>query len=238
LIVDEVLAVGDIEFQRKAIGKMRDISRKQGRTVIFVSHNMTSITSLCTHVIQMESGQVIKSGSPVEVVEAYLSTGDDNILEQRWDNPENAPGNEAVKIKKVKLNYLENSGDPNEIFTNTPFNITYQFWNLQGSQNLNISTRFVDSSGNIVFTCWTKSVVCDVGLCEGTLNIPGGFLNDGNYTVDFTVVRDTSIGLFVLQPALSFTVHDFRGNMKWYGKIPGAVRPTIFDFPFGQRLNN
>ena len=75
LIVDEVLAVGDAEFQKKAIGKMQDISKGQGRTVLFVSHNMSTIQSLCSRVILLNHGKIVEmeSSKPQKVIETYLS---------------------------------------------------------------------------------------------------------------------------------------------------------------------
>ena len=82
LIVDEVLAVGDAEFQKKAIGKMQDISKGQGRTVLFVSHNMSAIQSLCTRVLLLDNGRLVKteSGEPQKVVETYLSLNKKNVI--------------------------------------------------------------------------------------------------------------------------------------------------------------
>ena len=73
LVVDEVLAVGDAEFQRKAIGKIKDISTDNKRTILFVSHNMVSIANLCTRAILIESGRIIKDGHPNEVISSYLN---------------------------------------------------------------------------------------------------------------------------------------------------------------------
>ena len=81
LIIDEVLAVGDAEFQKKAVGKMQDISRGEGRTVLFVSHNMTAVQSLCTRVVLMENGRIINGsgGDPNDVIETYLTSNKKEI---------------------------------------------------------------------------------------------------------------------------------------------------------------
>src|SRR5918993_1542860 len=75
LIVDEVLAVGDAEFQKKCLGKMGEVSRGQGRTVLFVSHNMGAVAALCTSAIFLEQGKVVKSGYAKDVIDYYLEQG-------------------------------------------------------------------------------------------------------------------------------------------------------------------
>ena len=80
LVVDEVLTVGDAEFQKKAIGKMQDVSRGEGRTVLFVSHNMDSVRNLCTSGIILENGQIAYRGTAVECINAYIDAERDRFL--------------------------------------------------------------------------------------------------------------------------------------------------------------
>jgi len=91
LVVDEVLAVGDAEFQKKAIGKMQDVSKGEGRTVLFVSHNMASVKALCTRGLLLENGTVIENGKTSEIVDIYLKSGFDtsNFGIIPWDYPRN-----------------------------------------------------------------------------------------------------------------------------------------------------
>ena len=86
LVVDEVLAVGDAEFQKKAIGKMQDVSKGEGRTVLFVSHNMASIRSLCNHCALLENGTVKAIGEANEICDLYLQSGTEN-LGAEWEVP-------------------------------------------------------------------------------------------------------------------------------------------------------
>jgi lipopolysaccharide transport system ATP-binding protein len=80
LVVDEVLAVGDADFQRKCLGKMQDVSREEGRTVLFVSHNMAAISKLCNKGILMNNGQIIEDSSIQKVVDSYISTSFQNDI--------------------------------------------------------------------------------------------------------------------------------------------------------------
>ena len=102
LIVDEVLAVGDAEFQKKCLGKMKDVAG-QGRTVLFVSHNMAAVSSLCTRGILMESSQVALTGGVSEVVSRYLksSEGGSDVVE--WLDPSTAPGNSSIRVLRVSV---------------------------------------------------------------------------------------------------------------------------------------
>ena len=86
LIVDEVLAVGDAEFQKKCLGKMKDVSGKDGRTVLFVSHNMTAMNSLCDSVIYMRNGKISQIGETTEIINAYLSSGTEISSRKIWSN--------------------------------------------------------------------------------------------------------------------------------------------------------
>ena len=96
LVVDEVLAVGDAEFQKKAIGKMQDVSSTEGRTVLFVSHNMASIQQLCRHGILLKNGMVEKMGDVGEVVDYYLGG-------MRTVNDFNRRGNGGVRVDDMRV---------------------------------------------------------------------------------------------------------------------------------------
>lgn len=104
LVVDEVLAVGDAEFQKKAIGKMQDISKGEGRTVLFVSHNMAAVQSLCTRAILVENGIIKNSGEVPEIIESYLQISKDyNTSLVKHINNSDRTGNGIIKVKKVEL---------------------------------------------------------------------------------------------------------------------------------------
>jgi homopolymeric O-antigen transport system ATP-binding protein len=100
LIIDEVLAVGDAQFQKKCLGKMSNVAT-QGRTVLFVSHNMIAVQSLCQRAIWLDQGQVVKEGPANTVVGNYLSSGTASQLEEVWDEVETAPGNEIARLHRV-----------------------------------------------------------------------------------------------------------------------------------------
>ena len=100
LIVDEVLAVGD-EFQKKAIGKMQNISNQGGRTVLFVSHNMTSIKALCNRAILLENGKIIKDGNPTEVINHYLNYNSNISYSVEWDKTNKPSSKQNIELSKL-----------------------------------------------------------------------------------------------------------------------------------------
>ena len=101
LIVDEVLAVGDARFQKKCLNKMQDVG-KEGRTVLFVSHNMQAITRLCPRAILLDDGKILVDGPAHKVVSAYLNSGFGTMASRDWPDPTKAPGRETARLRSVR----------------------------------------------------------------------------------------------------------------------------------------
>lgn len=102
LIIDEVLAVGDAEFKRKCLGKMESIG-ESGRTVLFVSHDMPSVTRLCQRVIMIDGGRIVHDGTPHEVVQEYLTTGKKRVPSREWAEPASAPGGSVARLRAISI---------------------------------------------------------------------------------------------------------------------------------------
>jgi lipopolysaccharide transport system ATP-binding protein len=225
LIIDEVLAVGDAEFQKKCLGKMNDVSQQQGRTVLFVSHNMTAIQSLCRSVLFLENGKINAIGKTKEVVDMYLKRVITNEMQKEWNNIEAAPGNEAVRIKSisaipVKMNPYD------KLTVETPINLSFEFWNLLPELSFNLSMHVYDSSGEVIFA--TVSPVFDVktGIIKLNAQIPGNLFNDGGYYISMMIVKDSKT-LFFLEEAISFEVFELPRSEGWLDKWPGYIRPKF-----------
>ena len=125
LIVDEVLAVGDVEFQKKAIGKMRDVSQGEGRTVLFVSHNMVSVENLCQNSVVLENGRVVFSGTANEGVEYYLDGNSKNV-ELELKDRKDREGNGKIKVNKI-LVFNENGLEVSQLNTGKAYEIRFEF---------------------------------------------------------------------------------------------------------------
>jgi lipopolysaccharide transport system ATP-binding protein len=228
LIVDEVLAVGDADFQKKCLGKMREVSHREGRTVLFVSHHMQAINNLCSKALWLQQGEVKAFGECSAVVNKYLTSVQKFNLKQSWDSIAEAPGNEFIRFKKVEIiPQFENPDDPLDI--RIPLKIKFKFWNLTDNISLAIGLHLFTFDGECIFDNQSPSAYFDKGLVEGECTIPGNFLNDGSYFISIIVNRDTCIELFYFEECMSFDIEDYRGEIKWFGKWMGAVRPR---FPF------
>jgi lipopolysaccharide transport system ATP-binding protein len=235
LIVDEVLAVGDADFQKKSLGKMKEVASRE-KTILFVSHNLTAVANLCNKTLHLEKGRVQQFGETGEVLNNYLSAMQNNLLLQSFDDINLAPGNDLVKLKYAKLTP---SLIGNQLIADvrSSLKIDLEFWNLLDNQNLNISLHIFASTGECIFNVGTKPEILHKGVVQASLSIPSYFLNDGNYLVSFMVVKDKSIVLFNFEEVFNFEIADYREETTWYGKWPGYVRPQ-FDFPIQQVSQN
>ncbi|HUQ96868.1 MAG TPA: ABC transporter ATP-binding protein, partial [Chitinophagaceae bacterium] len=227
LIVDEVLAVGDVRFQKKCMGKMKDVSTQKGRTIIFVSHNMQAVTSLCSKAIWLQKGAVLANGEAKTVVNNYMSHLQRRLWKQEWPATE-APGNDTIKVLSVELApQLPDALAPVDI--RTPLTVTFRFYNSEKGINLMTGLHLFTVAGECIFDVATAPAEYDEGIIEGTCTIPGNFLNDGSYYFSIIFVKDSSQELFYLEECLYFDVDDYREGLNWYGKWMGYVRPQ---FPF------
>ncbi|MFN3489355.1 MAG: ABC transporter ATP-binding protein [Emticicia sp.] len=223
LIVDEVLAVGDSEFQKKCLGKMKDVS-SSGRTILFVSHNSTAIQGLCNKAAFLQKGNLVKYGEVGEVLHDYMTSISKFQLQQNWETPEEAPGTDQVRIKNIEVVPEFINGSKN-IDVRTPLKINIEFWNMLESAHLNLSMFLYNMTGECVFNVGSQAKTFSKGLIKGMLEIPANFLNDGSYYISVMIVKDTADPIYFMEDAISFDVADWREGTNWYGKWPGAVRP-------------
>ena len=142
LVVDEVLAVGDAEFQKKAIGKMQDVSRGEGRTVLFVSHNMASVKALCKSGLLLENGSVKYRGNIQDTINYYIGNGGSSE-NQYFDDLSTAPGNDVVRIK------------------------SFEIMPLDGSNQISIETGILF---RLKFMCYKENAMLDVNMKVSTLD--------------------------------------------------------------------
>jgi lipopolysaccharide transport system ATP-binding protein len=232
LVVDEVLAVGDAEFQKKCLGKMSEVA-KSGRTVLFVSHNMVAVQNLCSAALWLQNGRIHALGEVLNVVSGYVSSGASELTERTWDNPEVALGNGAVRFRRMAVRPLD--GRPTDLMTAvTPILLEFEYWNLKSDAKLNLSLVLENERGEVVFNTFPihepmwGGKPFPTGLFYSSVIIPGYLLNDGYYNVELYVVEDESTVLFREKGVLSFEIVDSperRG--KWYGKIIGTVHPKL-----------
>jgi lipopolysaccharide transport system ATP-binding protein len=224
LFVDEVLAVGDASFQKKCLGKMNDIS-KQGRTIVFVSHNMTAVRSLCTRLIWLDGGRVTEAGDPGEIINHYLQNHMDSNLEAVWNDESTAPGDERLRLRSVRIIPEAEGGEP--ITVHTPLKIEFAYWNYVPGEMLNVSMILNNFEEACIFASVSDFEPRPVGLIRHTVEIPGDLLNAGSYYVNVIIVKDASTGVLFQNKAVSFEVIEAEAIGNWYGKLPGATRPKL-----------
>ena len=179
LVVDEVLAVGDAEFQKKAIGKMQDVSRGEGRTVLFVSHNMGSIRQLCKTCILLEMGQIIDQGDVNDVVNLYLEQETRKGEENHVWSMENGPKSESIIVLKSAVEYQGACLD-----SSMPFDLVYEFFNSEEGLTLSVNPHVYNEQGICLFNISTSMEKLNKGVHRAVFHIPGGLFCAGNYRVD------------------------------------------------------
>ena len=221
LLIDEVLAVGDAEFQKKCLGKMDDVA-KQGRTVLFVSHNMLAVKNLCGKSVWIENGQEKNFGMTELIIEEYLNNlSHENEKTNRSWELDQAPGTDKIKVKSSSIHY-----DNETLSVKTPFDIVTEFWCLEEGFPVNVSMHLYNSMGNIIFNISTDNVPLKKGIHKAIFHIPENLMNDGSYYVDNMFVSMSSAH-FIHKTAVQFRVIEDRRNSGWHGKWQGAVRPTF-----------
>ena len=228
LIVDEVLAVGDAAFQKKCLGKMGSVA-KDGRTVLFVSHNMTAVQGLCERALWLREGCVAADGKAAGVVAAYLRDTAATTTEQVWHDRATAPGNDEVRLMRACARPVGGSpADPIDV--RTDFALEFDFWSLLPDARISLSVRLFNDQGTLVFHTGATGAPPPraAGLYRDICRVPGDLLNDGIYHVELRVSRDWERLVYVAGDILTVDVKDspaLRGG--WFEKWPGAVRPML-----------
>ena len=144
LVVDEVLAVGDAEFQKKAIGKMKDVSTGEGRTVLFVSHNMASVKALCKTGVLLENGMMKYTGTIKDTVDYYIGEGGSSE-NQYFDDLSTAPGNDVIRIKSFEI--LPGKPQANiDIESGIKFKLQFMCYKENAMLDVNMLVKTMDDS--------------------------------------------------------------------------------------------
>jgi lipopolysaccharide transport system ATP-binding protein len=233
LLVDEVLAVGDAAFQRKCLGAMESAARG-GRTVIFVSHNLAAIQSLCNRVVWLRSGEVVDDGRPASVVANYLHSFSGGIQTDRsWADATVAPGNDQVRIRRARVR-IDGDAAAGPITMRTPIAVEVEYWNLSQSAFLNVYIQIASEAGTVAFESNPPGLSArgdaplDAGLYRSSCLIPGDLLNAGTYRVVMFFVRDGLDRVYQDESLLTFEVQDTPDlRSGWFGEIAGVVRPRL-----------
>ncbi len=227
LIVDEVLAVGDAEFQKKCLGKMGDVSKGEGRTVLFVSHNMTSIKELCNYGILMKNGALNFQGRINETIIEYQK---DSAKDSRYIHNgavEEAYGNDNIRL--LELSAAPSQGKILDIESGV--DVVLRFYNYQANINLDATFELRTLEELVVFhVAKLVSTQQDskVGEYEIRFTIPANLLNAGSYYFKLFFGKNQSELLLGVDNLVGFEVENTMVGMKSH-IYPGVIRPG-FDF--------
>ena len=235
LMVDEVLAVGDLAFQRKCLNKMRDIS-EHGRTIIFVSHNMQAVTRLCSRAIWIEKGEMKEDAAAKDVVSNYLNSQTETSSQKVWENSDDAPGNEIAKLRRVRVfDEKEDGSSAFDIRRPVFIEMTYEI--LQSGQILMPSLQLYNEESVCIFTSkdldekW-RGKIRPKGIYTSRARIPANFLAEGNFYVSVSLTTYEPLNIhFNERDAVAFLITDSlegdsaRGDFA--GQLEGVVRPIL-----------
>jgi len=236
LLVDEVLAVGDADFQKKCLGRMEEIGAS-GRTVLFVSHSMPSVLRLCDRVILFDQGGVLADGRPRDVLRQYLDSGLGSSAEREWGAPDVAPGDDVCRFKAVRV--IQDGRVDEEIDIARPVELEAEYWllrdtNLRPIVNLHVTNEdgvLLFITGDSANVSW-RMTPRRAGVVRARCRIPAHFLAEGRLFVLAAISSVNPTVVHAMEPdAVSFQVVDrthgegARGDSA--NEMPGVVRPLL-----------
>ncbi|NVM63717.1 lipopolysaccharide transport system ATP-binding protein [Mucilaginibacter sp. SG538B] len=232
LIVDEVLAVGDAEFQKKCLGKMGQVSKSEGRTVLFVSHNMAAVKTLCNRGIVLANGQLIYENRQLEAVSFYQTNNNTRATFEHHDDVSSAPGNENIRVLKFIIRPL--TGDSISISTGVSFEMI--FFNQKAGINLDATFELKNSDEIPVFhngVLISTNNDSKTGFYTVKCTIPPNLLNAGNYSFKLIFGENQRYLLFSADDFIGFEVeNESKGSNS--ALAPGVIHPKL-DFKVSYR---
>lgn len=236
LVVDEVLAVGDFEFQAKCLGKMQDVA-SHGRTVLFVSHNLAAVSKFCSRGLVLQDGRVATFGGVAECISVYTE-GQRRIPNKLcFSNRYSAPGDGVARIQSVEV--LDGDGNSIEVLDiRKPVVLQMRYWDMVREACPTAIFHLKNESGDTLFATneftsadW-RTVHSGTGLITARCHIPGNFLAEGRFIVLAAVNSyNPTVMHAYLESAVSFEVVDHStgegARGPYVGKWPGLVRPLL-----------
>jgi lipopolysaccharide transport system ATP-binding protein len=182
LIVDEVLAVGDLAFQRKCMGRMQDVAGG-GRTVLFVSHNLAAIKAMCTRAILLEAGEVSADGSPNDVIGEYVSNGQSGQLSRDWMD-RTPPGDENAQLLRLEV-HQPATDSRGIVWSSQEIRVVMTVRVTKPAPRLQVGLELLDGNGTELLETSHRDTddvgALEEGSYELSVTLPAGLLNEGRY---------------------------------------------------------
>ncbi len=226
LIVDEVLAVGDAEFQKKCLGKMNQVSTSEGRTVLFVSHNLTAVETLCNQGIYLDMGRLAMQGPTLDVVREYVSR---DLLARRvvQSTESKKLGNEHITIVEAAIENGSSETPSDIIDISSDVRLKITLINHTKDHHLSVGFDLKTAKEEVVFGSGGKLHSPPGMPTVFTCIIPGNFLNDDLYQMDIYFHTPGMSKLFAQRSMVSFEIKDQARENGFLGKINGMIRPQL-----------
>jgi len=231
LIVDEVLAVGDSAFQKKCLGRMKTISQ-EGRTVLFVSHNMQAIQSLCKTALHLESGQVVGWGESKSIVTKYLANVSAVKSEIIWKE-ENAPGNEEAKLTAIKVYAEDKHSSCGTYSSQENLFINFELIIKKINKALCVGFDLINSEGAVLLRSYQtdlnseKWVTLKNGKNNFTCMIPASFLNSGIFYICPRIGIHNLYWIVKMDAIVQFEIVLDHGISPLWNSLKGKNRPGM-----------
>lgn len=233
LIVDEVLAVGDAEFQKKSLGKMEEVTEKEGRTILFVSHDMKAVEKICTKVIILNNGKIEFWGPAKEGVAMYIDNKMQLRSEKKWGNLKSAPGDGVVKITRAFC-HTEDGRISDTFDITKKIGITIEYEVVTGGYVFTHSIDVYNMENLNVFNSHDieGSEKHCVGKYRSTVWIPGNLLAEGTFSIGVAILKQTPFIIHLYEKNILYlkVLENWKGKSsrgQYVGEFPGVVRPLL-----------
>jgi len=230
--VDEVLAVGDAQFQSKCLQKMQDVSSREGRTVLFVSHQLGSVQKLCRRGLLLEKGSIRRDGPTNEVIDEYLRSGAQADRLARW-KPEEAPQSRQIRLRQIRVEDAAGSVD-STLSTASEIHVVVEYEILEALRDLRIVCNLLNSDGVSLFSVsdfWHQpgERLRPPGLYRSRCTIPADWLNLGRYyaSIDAEVPK---VSAHFQEASVGFVVQELAVNHLGFthaSKPAGILHPRL-----------
>jgi lipopolysaccharide transport system ATP-binding protein len=235
LVVDEVLAVGDAAFQRKCLGKMSDVT-SEGRTVIFVSHNMGAINRLCQSVVWLDKGRIVEQGATGDVVAHYLTNNSVDRGFCEWPDGIANAGVDEFKLLAIRIHGPTGTVTPN-VDVRLPFSISFDYRVEKPLSHLRVGFVLATADGTIVFDSYDSDAKENEasglhgprapGPYQVRCEVPGNLLLFGHYTLSINAGIPGVKNLLYLENALSLTIEQMEVVGDAYAQPVGVIKPKM-----------
>ncbi|MBF0625676.1 MAG: ABC transporter ATP-binding protein [Magnetococcales bacterium] len=242
LIVDEVLAVGDADFQAKCLGKMEDVSQKSGRTILFVSHNMAAVQRLCPQAILLEQGRVVMEGKTPQVISQYLDSAKVAMRLTRWE-PDYCPATSQVRLYSIAVRDIAGRLD-SLLSTLNEIRIEIDYALLQDIPELRVAIQLIDADAIVLFSssdCLDKTgrKMRRAGRYRSICRIPPGLMTVGRYVVQVFIevpLGDVLIG----KQEVQFEINELGLNPlgRTVKPVPPGVMLPILEWQIQELIND